>query len=114
MATKSRKKSSRKTSRKTARKSVQVELDPATVNRFESHLREGLVASGAVLMSTETPKLKPNARVELDSETTIQLAKILRDGLISSGAVLATEYPELKESAAKPKATRKGKKYPSK
>jgi hypothetical protein len=113
MVMKSRKKSSKKSSKKTAKKKAQVELDPSTVLQFEAHLREGLVASGAVLMSTEMPRLKAGARVELDSDAISQIAEILRDGLVSSAAVLASEFPETtqatrKASKSKPKATRKG------
>lgn len=112
MVTKARKKTSKKTAKKKATKTAQVQLDPATVSRFESHLREGLVASGAVLMSTETPKLKPGAKVELDSDTTARLAEVLRNGLISSGAVLASEFPQTEQQAAPKRAAKGAKKYP--
>ena len=114
MATKSRKKSSKKASKKMARKTAQVELDPTTVHSFETFLREGLVASGAVLMSAEAPQLKAGAKVTLDSDTIGRVAEILRDGLIASAAVLATDYPEgVRPAAAKTakkaaKAKRKG------
>ena len=54
MATKSRKKSSKKATKKMAKKTAQVELDPTTVHHFEAFLREGLVASGAVLHAATT------------------------------------------------------------
>src|SRR5690348_677948 len=94
MATKSRKKSSKKSSKKTTKKSARVELDPSAVLEFEGYLRRGLVASGAVLMSTEMPRLQAGATVQLDSDAIARVAEILRDGLISSAAVLATEFPE--------------------
>jgi hypothetical protein len=109
MATKSRK-SSKKTARKTAKKTAQVELDPATVLEFEGYLRQGLVASGAVLMSTERPSLRAGARVYLDSDAISRIAQLLREGLVSSAAVLATEFPETTltaRKAGKAKTTRK-------
>jgi len=111
MATKSRKKSSKKASKKMAKRTAQVELDPTTVHSFEMFLREGLVASGAVLMSAENPQLKAGARVQLDSATVERVAEILRDGLIASAAVLATDYPEGVRPAAKmaTKTTKKAK-----
>ena len=113
MATKARKKSATKTARKTAGKRAQVQLDPATVLNFETYLREGLVASGAVLMSTETPRLQADATVHLDSDAIQQVTKILRDGLVSSAAVLATDLPQVsmqttrKTSKRKSQGTRK-------
>lgn len=116
MVTKSRKQSSKKASKKASkkrsRKTAQVELDPATVLQFEAHLRQGLVASGAVLMSAETPELRAGARVQLDSDTVQQIGDILRKGLVSSAAVLAAEYPQTVQPArkagkGKPKGTRK-------
>ena len=113
MATKARKKSSRKSTKKTTKKRAQVELDAATVLQFETQLREGLVASGAVLMSTAMPRLQAGATVQLDSDAIQQIGQILRDGLVSSAAVLATELPEpmqaaRKTSKTKAKSTRKG------
>ena len=115
MPTKSRKKSSKKSSKKMAKRSAQVELDPATVLDFEAHLRKGLIASGAVLMSsTEIPRLRAGATVQLDSDAIARVAELLRDGLVSSAAVLATEFPETtmqptrKASKSKKTSTRKG------
>lgn len=105
MPTKSRKstskKSAKKRGKKMARRTAQVQLDAEVVNRFESQLREGLVASGAVLMSTVAPTLKAGAKVEIDSDTIARVAEILRDGLVASGAVLAAEYPEQAQSTRK-------------
>jgi hypothetical protein len=100
MATKSRKKSAKKTS-KTTKKKAQIQLDPATVLQFEAHLREGLVASGAVLMSAEVPRLQAGATIQLDSDAVQQITDILREGLVSSAAVLATEFPETMQAARK-------------
>ena len=101
MATKSRKNTSKKKATKKAGKRAQIQLDPETVLQFESHLRQGLIASGAVLMAAGTPRLQPGAKVELDSDTTAQIASLLRDGLVSSAAVLAAEYPQGAQPAAK-------------
>jgi hypothetical protein len=115
MVTKSRKQSSKKSARKaakkTAEKTAQIELDPETVHQFESHLRQGLVASGAVLMSTEGPDLQPGATVHLDPDTAAHLAEILRNGLVSSGAVLASEFPETVQTAGKGRAKGRRKGY---
>jgi hypothetical protein len=105
MAMKARKKSSKKTTKKTTKKTAQVEMDPGTVLRFEAELRQGLVASGAVLMSTATPELQAGATVRLGSDAAQQISQILRDGLVSSAAVLATEFPETMPAARK--ATKK-------
>lgn len=100
MATKSRKKSSKKAAKKATKKTAQVELDPTTVSRFEAFLREGLVATGAV-MAAETPELRPGAKVQLDSDTVAHISELLRDGLVASGAVLSTDYPESLRPAAR-------------
>src|SRR5215218_10088891 len=107
MVTKSRKKSpqksSKKSAKKTAKKTAQVELDPLTVHQFELHLRQGLIASGAVMMSDADARLqtgaKAGAKVEIDSDTAARLGEILRNGLVSSGAVLASEFPQMEEAA---------------
>ena len=113
MATKARKKSSKKSTKKTASKRAQVKLDPATVLDFEAYLREGLVASGSILMSTERPKLRAGATVQLDSDAIQRVTEILRDGLVSSAAVLASELPQpmkatRKATKRKAQGTRKG------
>lgn len=110
MVTKSRKKSSKKSSKKTTKKSAQVELDPTAVLEFEAHLRRGLVASGAVLMSTEMPRLKAGATVQLDSDAINRIAELLRDGLISSAAVLATEFPETMQTTTRKASKSKARK----
>src|SRR6185503_10004590 len=78
-------------------------LDPATVHQFEYHLRQGLIASGAVMMSDVDVRLqagvKAGAKVELDSDTVARLDEILRNGLVSSGAVLASEFPQAEQTA---------------
>lgn len=86
------------------KKTAKVQLDAATVHKFESHLRDGLVATGAV-MATEnvTPSLKSRGKVEIDQETAARLAQVLRDGLVSSAAVLATEYSQQYQAPAKEK-----------
>ena len=106
---KSPRKSSKKSTKKTAGKTAQVQLDPVTVHQFEQHLREGLVASGAVMMSTESARLqtlKAGAKIELDSDTIARLGKILRDGLVASGAVMESELPLLAEGAPSGGGTR--------
>ncbi|MFN2530927.1 MAG: hypothetical protein ABR555_06495 [Pyrinomonadaceae bacterium] len=107
MATK--KKSSTKKSRTTAKASkskairpkspastAKVQLDPQTVHRFESHLREGLVASGAVMMAdNKQTELKPDAKVEMDPGTAARLSETLRNGMVSSQAVMSTDSDQL-------------------
>lgn len=113
-------KSSRKSTKKSA-KTAKVQLDPSAVQQLEQHLREGLVASGAVMM-TDTPlklqTLKPGAKVELDSDTVARLGKVLRNGLVASGAVMADELPQVEPSAPSGGGTKakksKSKRYASK
>ena len=91
------KKSSKKAVKKAATQTTKVELDAATVHHFESQLRDGLVASGAVMATeNETPELQqPGAKVELDPATTARLSETLRRGLVSSQAVMATDSDQL-------------------
>lgn len=118
---KSPRKSSKKSTKKSAGKTAQVQLDPATVHEFEQHLREGLVASGAVMMSTSPAKLqtlKAGAKVALDSDTIARLGEILRNGLVASGAVMENELPLIEPAApsgggSKPKSKSKSKRYGS-
>jgi hypothetical protein len=65
-------------STKKRKSAAKVELDAKTVDRFESALRSGLVASGAV-MSGQNKKatLKSHARVELDPATVARLSEVL-------------------------------------
>jgi hypothetical protein len=113
-------KSSKKSTKKSASKTAKVQLDPATVLQFEQQLRAGLVASGAVMASTESPKLqtvKGGANVELDSDAIASLNEILRNGLVASGAVMESELPILEPAApagggSKPRAKSK-KRYSS-
>ncbi|HSB29826.1 MAG TPA: hypothetical protein VLE19_18300 [Pyrinomonadaceae bacterium] len=97
---------------KKGKKTAKVQLDAATVHQFESHLRDGLVGSGAV-MSTEnvTPKLKGDAKVQLDPETAARVSEVLRKGLVASQVVMATETPQLDKmtrKVKKPRATKSG------
>ena len=116
MATKSRKTRPRKSSKKSTKKTAQVQLDPATVHEFELHLRQGLIASGAVMMSDADVRLQAGAtaaKVAIDSDSAARLGKILRDGLVSSGAVLASEFPQMEQGTSagggsKSKSTSKG------
>ena len=89
---------------KKRKKTAKVQLDAASVHQFEAHLREGLVASGAV-MSTEnyTPELQSNAKVELDAPTAARLSEVLRKGLVASQIVMATETPQLDKLTRKVK-----------
>lgn len=94
---------------KKPKKTAKVQLDAATVHQFESHLRDGLVASGAVIATEyKTPELKGPAKVELDPKTTTRLAQTLQQGLVASGAVIATEYSKAYKPAVKRKAKAKG------
>ena len=92
--------------KKPSKKIAKVQLDAETVHKFEQHLRDGLVASGAVIAAeNKTAKLKAGAKVELDPETTARLSKALQKGLVSSSAVIATELAKF----GKAKGTGKGK-----
>ena len=96
---------------KKAKKTAKVQLDAETVHKFEEHLRDGLVASGAVIASeNKTPKLKAGAKVELDPETTASLSKVLQKGLVSSSAVIASELAKFGKAKGKGK-TKKPKGY---
>jgi hypothetical protein len=98
--------------KKPSKKTAKVQLDAETVHKFEEHLRDGLVASGAVIAAeNKTPNLKAGAKVELDPETTARLSKALQKGLVSSGAVIATELAKFGKAKAKGKGKTKGKGY---
>jgi hypothetical protein len=92
---------------KKPKSTAKVELDAKTVHRFESALRQGLVASGAVMASeNKKPGLKSYSKVELDPDTVARLSEILRDGLVSSNAVMATDNEQLDKMTAKVKKRR--------
>ena len=94
--------------KKPSKKTAKVQLDAATVHKFEEHLRDGLVASGAVIAAeNQTPALTGSAKVELDQETAARLSQALQKGLVSSSAVIASELPTF--GKAKAKAKGKGK-----
>lgn len=98
--------------KKPSKKTAKVQLDADTVHKFEEHLRDGLVASGAVIAAeNKTPQLKAGAKVELDSDTTARLSEALQKGLVSSSAVIASELPKLGKSKSKGKGKTKGKAY---
>lgn len=71
------------------KRSVSVEINTTTMAIFESLLRDGLVASGAVSeadnnnISMRSSKVK----VEMDPKTVLAISNLLRDGLVASGAV---------------------------
>jgi hypothetical protein len=89
---------------KTRKKTTKVQLDAATVHRFESALRDGLVSSGAVMMAENTkPKLKSRAKVELDPATTARLSEVLRHGLVAANARMAGEHAPLDKMTARVK-----------
>jgi hypothetical protein len=94
---------------KKRKKTAKVQLDGATVHAFESHLRDGLVAS-QIVMATEnsSPELQGSAKVELDAPTAARMSEVLRKGLVASQIVMATETPQLD------KLTRKIKRKPTK
>jgi hypothetical protein len=97
-------KKSRKTTSKSGR-TAKVELDAADVQQFESHLRDGLVASGAVMAAeNKTPALK-GAKVQLDPATAARLSETLRKGLVASNVVMATETPQLDKMTRKVKGS---------
>lgn len=98
--------------KKPSKKTAKVQLDADTVHKFEEHLRDGLVASGAVIAAeNKTASLKAGAKVELDSVTAARLSKALQKGLVSSSAVIATELPKFGKPKGKSKGKTKGKGY---
>ena len=110
MATKKTKKPAAKKSAP-KKKTAKVQLDAETVHKFESHLRDGLVASGAVMMAdNKSPDLKSTAKVELDAPTAARLSEALRKGLVSSQVVMATDSQQLTKMTRKVKSPTKKKK----
>jgi hypothetical protein len=109
MATKKSKTTTKKTAKKkvspkTQPQTAKVKLDAATVQQFESHLRDGLVGSGAVMMSdNKALAVKPTAQVELDPATAARLSEKLRKGLVSSQAVMSTDSDKLDDMTGKVK-----------
>lgn len=92
---------------KKPKKTTKVKLDAATVHRFESALRDGLVSSGAVMLAENTkPKLKGRAKVELDPGTTARLSEVLRHGLVASQSVMLGESEKLDKMTGKVKGGR--------
>lgn len=92
--------------KKNDKSTAKVELDAKTVHKFESSLRAGLVASGAV-MSTDNKKAKPSAstKVQLDAHTAARLSEVLRGGLVGSQAVMATDSEDLDKMTRKVKSS---------
>lgn len=81
---------------------TKVELDPKTVDKFESALRNGLVASAAVIAkeNKKSRLRKTSAKVELDSETVARLSEILRKGLVACHARITSENESLNKLTA--------------
>lgn len=101
--------------KKKQKKTAKVKLDAATVHRFESALRDGLVSSGAVMLAENTkPKLKGRAKVELDPATTARLSEVLRDGLVASQSVMLSESKKLDKMTGKVKGGRPPRRQPKK
>ncbi len=93
--------------KKATKKTAKVELDAATVDQFESALRDGLVASGAVMMSeNKASRLVSRTKVELDPATTARLSEILRKGLVASHARMAGDNKALDDMTKKVKSPR--------
>ncbi len=71
------------------KRKVSVKLDAATTAIFESLLRNGLIASGAVSQAdNQNIALKTSkVSIEMDEETVSKISCLLRDGLVASGAV---------------------------
>ena len=108
MATKkapSKKTSSKKASSK--KSTAKVELDADTIHQFESTLRDGLVASSAVI-ATDNVKatLQAPAKVQLDPATVARMSEVLRKGLVASHARGAAENKALDKLTAKVKSGR--------
>jgi hypothetical protein len=94
---------------KKPKSTAKVQLDAKTVHKFESHLRDGLVASGVVMATdNKSPDLQSTAKVNLDPDTVARLSEVLRKGLVSSQTVMATDSEQLD------KMTKKVKSKPSK
>jgi hypothetical protein len=92
---------------KKQKKTAKVKLDAATVHRFESALRDGLVSSGAVMLAENTkPKLTGLAKVELDAATTARLSEVLRQGLVASHSVMSSDSKKLDKMTDKVKGER--------
>ena len=92
---------------KKPKSTAKVELDAKTVHQFESALRDGLVASGAV-MSTDNKKskLKNYASVNLDPATVARVSEVLRKGLVGSNAVMSDDNKDLNKMTGKVKSPR--------
>jgi hypothetical protein len=74
-------------------------------------VRDGLVASGAVMMAdNKSPGIKSTAKVELDAPTAARLSEALRKGLVSSQVVMATDTDQLNKMTKKVKSGRPKKK----
>lgn len=101
---------SKKTTKKTtkAKSTAKVELDADTVHQFESTLRNGLVASGAVMsVDNKDAKLQGYAKVQLDPATAARMSEVLRDGLVASQARGAAENKALDKMTSKVKKSRR-------
>lgn len=82
-----------------------VELDAKTVHRFESVLRSGLVASGAVMdIDNKSIRRKSYAKVELDPPTVARLSEVLRHGLVASQSVMDIDNDQLDKMTARIKS----------
>jgi len=92
---------------KKQKSTAKVQLDAKTVHSFESALRDGLVASGAVMSSeNKKPKLKNYASVGLDPATAARVSEVLRNGLVASQSVMADDNKDLDKMTGKVKAPR--------
>jgi hypothetical protein len=70
------------------REYASVKLDAETIHKFESILREGLIASGAVA-EADNKSLDLRAghvTIELDAKALARLTELLREALRSGGA----------------------------
>lgn len=85
------------------REFARVELDGDTVYKFESFIRDGLVASGAV-SKADNKKLKKRAThvtVSLDAKALARLSELLREGLMESGFTHQSNYAALNNMTGK-------------
>ena len=100
MATKKKKSTAKESTAK-------VSLDAQTVHRFESALRDGLVASGAVMAAeNKKAKLTGHAKVDLDPATVARLSEVLREGLVASHARMSDDNKILNQMTGKVKTRR--------
>jgi hypothetical protein len=76
---------------------ARVELDANAVYRFESFLRDGLVASGAVSEGDNKSlrRGEDHVTISLDATALARFTELLRDGLLQSNATTEQDHHAL-------------------